>query len=339
MSGPTATEVTTNDDLFGDSAGNTTTLEQEPGTEETSGEEVETAADEPEGEVEGNETESAEAEAEPTNVEVLKILAKKGISESKFNEYLTRYKLTAEQANANPSIAHLVLDKAAADELIAKAPKEEVKKEEVKQNPPTDLDAHFKTVLERANTYTDPKVMDYAVTKLEAAKNTREQLDALMGFMENYLETALPQKFPNVLQGFTSAQEKANNERIAAHNSAWEPIQAGNPNLKDKDALTAYTEAEKLEPELVQNAALTPAQRMKTVALVLGGRKAEAEVVAAAAEKGKEQGAKAAKKEALGKLGAGQSTGAIAKKTTGNDDIFGAPGEVAMTNRLVSKKP
>ena len=41
-------------------------------------------------------------------------------------------------------------------------------------------------------------------------------------------------------------------------------------------------------------------------------------------------------RKTLGKLGAGQSKG-LAPKSTGNDDIFGSPGEIQVTQRLVGK--
>lgn len=339
MSGPTA-EAVNNDDLFGEPAGSavaTETPEEITGTEEPSGEEVETAAEPDEAEVE--ETEGSEETAtEPAveNADVLRLIAKKGISLDKFTEYLTRYKLTAEKVNADPLIAQLVLDKAAADDLIAKQPKaEEPKKDEPKPDTP-DLGKHLESLKARINDYTAPEIRSNFVKQLNEAKTTEEQFAVLEIAAANLVETIMEKRFGDVYSGFASRQQREHQERIDAHNVAWEPYKELNPNFTD--AVKAYDEAAKLEPELVNNPNLTPQQRMKTVALVLGGRKAEAATVAEAAEKGKQLGLEAKKKAALGKgLGAGKSNGAIEKKPKGNDDIFGAPGEYPINQRLIGK--
>jgi hypothetical protein len=272
------------------------------------------------------ETSSTAEQAETVEVgeDALRIIAKKGITLDKFNEYLKRYEVTAQEVNEKPKLAQLLLDKAASDELIAKQTKtEDPKKEESKQDPP-DIATSFQEIAKEAEAFNDPKMVEHFASQLSAAAekgDVKAQVQILTTGMHNYLKTALPQLLPSLLQSIQATQQKEYQERIDAHTSAWEPYAAQNPDFKD--AVTAYNEAAARNPKLVNNPNLTPQERMEVVSLILGGKKAEAAEVAKAAEKGAEKGREQKNKSELGKvLGAGKSNPGPAK-SKGNDDIFG----------------
>jgi hypothetical protein len=64
------------------------------------------------------------------------------------------------------------------------------------------------------------------------------------------------------------------------------------------------------------------------------GQRVTPAIVKQAAETGKRQAAESQRKKLAGNLGAGQSKGQIAARKTGNSDIFGDVGEVAISSRL-----
>lgn len=328
------TEAVNNDDLFGEGSTSTAVAEPEidPGTE-PSGEETEVDESQPEGE--------AAAEAEEELQVVLPKEQAKQYSNALMSHYAKRLGANPEDLAGNQPLQKAVKQLIDQDIFIEKQKTvaEPVNKEEpkvVENQPPADLKAHLESVQKSVQEYTNPEVRAHFVNQINEAKTAEEQFGILEMAAANLINTIMEKRFGEVYNNYATKQQNEHSERIAAHNSAWEPQLAKNANLP-KDALAAYVEAVKISPKLVSNPKLNAEERMETVALVLGGRKADAEAVAKAAEKGKEAGAQAQRKAGLGKLGAGQSTGSIAKKTTGNDDIFGAPGEVVLNQRLIGK--
>jgi hypothetical protein len=312
-------------DLVGEteSAVATETPEQEAGTE-PSGEEVETAAEPEVAETEQTEETSDDADQPQAadDPELTKFLAKKGLSNEKFNEYLDRYGLTREELNANPSLKFLVWDKINSDQELAK--KNEPAKEEVKQDPPANLEEHLQAVAKEVATYNDPKVVEHYTKRLEAAKSTGEQVNLLSEMAVNLVNTMLDKKFDQYVNGYQTRATKAQQESIDAHKSAYDEIRGELPEFGSDEYKSLAEAAIKAVPKL-ETDVFTPKERMQILVTLSQGKKTEAQTIAQGIEKGVKQAEQKTQQTQLGKaLGAGQSKGKIGPaQPKGNDDIFG----------------
>lgn len=319
-------------------------VEEEAPTEETI-ESPETP--EPSGEAEVESTDEAppqeEAEVGESAEEELQVVLPKEqakqYSQALMNHYVKRLGGTPEDLAGN-----LPLQKATKQlidgeiyaaklkaELEAKSKPEEKKEEEKQENqPPADLETHFKTVAERATRVTSPEVLDYAVKQLESAKDTKGQLTVLTTLLENYLETVLPEKFQSVMTSKFGGLVKQNDyiASYEAHKAAYDKQKDDSlPEFGTPEYVQTVNAVKAVVPTL-ESDKFTPEESMSTlisVAKALAkGNKAEAEKVVEAAEKGKEQGLKAGKQAELGKgLGAGKSKGTIAPAKEGSGTYFG----------------
>jgi hypothetical protein len=345
--------VSNNDDLFGESTTAVAEPEQETGIEEPSGEAEAEVATEPDESTEvAEEAEATEAEAQSeADPELDAFLAKKKIDRNKFDDYAERYQITPAMLKANPSLRYLVLDKMNADgELAAiRKPAEEPKKEEPKQQPaavnPID---HVKQTLQSVSQYNDPQILKAYVDEFSAAG---EKGDAVAQFavlsaaannlietrfaqlMESHFEGTLEKKFSGFGQQWTTWKQ------ASEYANAWDAMRQQNSELPESFA-EIEQQALARAPYLAKVKDLTPQERLQAYVDLSQGKQVNPETVEKAAtkiaEKKLEQ--KTVAEKAKG-LGAGQTKGNVGRaKVTSNDDIFGSPGEVQVSHKLVGKK-
>lgn len=202
--------------------------------------------------------------------------------------------------------------------------------------------------------------------KANSIRNTKERHIALTKVMSrgmvNLLRTALPD-----LLGVAGPDGQSLFSRLANSNfegfgdfwgdtsksRAWDKAVAASPNAKNlprygtpeweasikqvSEIVPGFENAKFTDPKTGKD--LSPYQnfvkKSEVAVKILTRQKVEPAEVKAAVDKGKELQKKQTQAVQNSRvLGAGQSKGQIAQKVTGNDDIFGRPGEVTLTNRL-----
>jgi hypothetical protein len=208
-----------------------------------------------------------------------------------------------------------------------------------------------KQFAEELSSVTDPKT-----GKVDPVKITR----AFSKFGVNLINTALPALIPQVLQGalrqmypeIDSIMEyQADQMNKPMYQQQWSKVKSSNP---DFQTLPDFGTAD-FRPWAMETAAKIPNfdnmrfvgangqplskeqtayAKYNLLAQVGLGQRVTPAIVKQAAETGKRQAAESQKKKLAGNLGAGQSKGQIAAKKTGNSDIFGDVGEVALSSRL-----
>jgi hypothetical protein len=156
--------------------------------------------------------------------------------------------------------------------------------------------------------------------------------------MEAYLDAAMP--------GFS--EQRA----VQETSSVWEQLRKSSPEFASFPAYGARDGD--YGKFIAENAAKIPnfdkikfeglsrreatAAKLQLIAQVASGKRATPQVVRQAAETAKKQVEdQQARKQAAKALGAGNSKSQLTPPKTGNDDIFGAPGEVQISQRLTSK--
>jgi hypothetical protein len=217
-------------------------------------------------------TEQADESAETAGSSAEAFLSKKGISPEKIEEYRARYGNLFTLIDANPSLKDVqffLWDKINSDNTLAK-PAEKKEEKATENQPPANLEEHFKAVAEKATKFSDPKVRDHLVARLEGAKTVGEQFDVLQLAVHNYMETVLPQLVPNINTQHQTEQQRAQQEAYTVHSNLWTEMRSANPNLPE-DLKGAYEEAVKVLPLLEQP--MDPKQRLQAIAAIVGGKK------------------------------------------------------------------
>lgn len=313
------------DEVLADEQQETEVAEQEAGEETSATEEtVEQAEAEP--------TEEAQTEEQDDD-----------LADPEIQKYVKRYGVTKELLEANPSLKFLLRDKFNTDKNFSelqeklKAKPEETKAEEKKPDPPANLTERLAKLSEEVKQYNDPAAIDHYAGRMEKAKDYKEMLGVLSEAMHNYMTTAMPKLAPQFIEanypGFGQQWNTWSSD--SAHDSAYAEMRKADSKLpEDWRPLVNAAIAE--VPVLGQ--AMNPKDRLAAaIKLSRGGKDVVAQVEEAVAA-GKKQSETQTTRKELGKvLGSGQSKGQLAPKKTGNDDIFGSPGEVSVSSKLIGK--
>lgn len=210
----------------------------------------------------------------------------------------------------------------------------------------------FTSRLAAADAIKDPEQRAIAVTEaltLGMVNVFPDLVNAYLGGPGGYLEQAMERYIESRLPGLGESHMQTS---LA---SAFESIAASNPKYSamglkfgSPEFHAAAQKAAEIMPGMetvkfhdAQGRELPRLEQFKRKAEMLFRLLTNAPGAVAAASKAIETGKKIerdnAQRKTNAKLGAGQSKG-LAAKTTGNDDLFGAPGEIAISQKLIGKQ-
>lgn len=334
--------------------------EQEQSSPETS--EVEEAA-----EVEAGAEEATTEEDDPNWLpsEQLKEFAPEVIA-----KYAKRYGYTPEEVAADPRLSKALKDKINSDIEIAnrKKAEEEAQQEETKETPerePTQEEVaklqteretkltefvrqitdkstavKFTQRLAAADSIKDPEQRAVAVTEaltMGMANVFPDLVEAYLGGPGGYLEKLIGNYINANLPGLSETTQQTVRaqtvDRIASSNPKFAAlgIKFGTP---EWDA--AALKASKILPGM-ETVPLPFEQKVSMMFNLLTNAPGAVATATAAIEKGKQIERDSTQRKKNATLGTGHSKGLV-QKATGNDDLFGAPGEVQISHRLVGKQ-
>jgi hypothetical protein len=334
-------------------------------TETTAGEEPGASAVEEVETTEGEPTEALQTEEE--DADYLPSEQSKVFPVEELARYGKRYGYTKEEIDADPRLQRFLKDKINSDILIqqqktleAQVEEEPTLEEEPEQAPVDPSEARkqwFESVEKFVDQNRDPENAKQFLAALTGATDPKTGVTdpikltrAFEVFGTNLINTGgqamvkgwVENAFPGFGQMYAQLADQQNRPM---YNAQWDKVKASNELFKDLPAFGtpefkewSWTTAQKIPnfESMFSNLPLEQAAYSKyaLLAMIGSGQKVTPAIVKQAAETGKRQAAESQRKKLAGNLGAGQSKGQIAARKTGNSDIFGDVGEVAISQRL-----
>jgi hypothetical protein len=318
----------------------------------------------PETETVEAETVEGETEGEDSNwlpSEQLKVFPQEVIA-----KYAKRFGYTPEEIAADPRLAnalskminsdiHIEAQKKAEEEAAADAEAAEPTPEEAAQlqtqreqkltefvHQITDKSTAVKFTerLAKADSIKDPEQRAVAVTEaltMGMANVFPDLVEAYLAGPGGYLEKAIGNYINANLPGLSESTQQnvraQTVESIAASNPKYAALglKFGTPEF-----MAAALKASKILPGM-EDVPLPFAKKVEMMFSLLTNAPGAVATATKALETGRKIERDNAQRKTNATLGAGQSKG-LAAKATGNDDLFGAPGEIQISGKLIGKK-
>lgn len=286
-------------------------------------------------------------------------------------KYAKRYGYTKEEIDADPRLAKALKDKINSDieianrkkaeEEAAAAAEEEPEAEAAEPTPEeaaalqtqreqkltefvrqiTDKSTAVKFTqrLATADAIKDPEQRAVAVTEaltMGMANVFPDLVEAYLagpgGYLEKMIGNYINANLPGLSETTQQNMRAQTVERIASSNPKFAALglKFGTPEF-----MAAATKAAKILPGM-EDVPLPFEQKVTMMFNLLTNAPNAVKNAEALMEKGKQVERESKQRKSAATLGAGQSKG-LARKATGNDDLFGAPGEIQISGRLIGK--